>query len=77
MEREELKSIVESLLFVADGPQTLQRLGEVIDSADKEELQGVLSELQAEHGKQNGAACAWSKWPGGINSGRRRPMPIG
>ena len=36
MERDELKSILESLLFVADGPQTLQRLGEVLDQVDKQ-----------------------------------------
>jgi segregation and condensation protein B len=53
MERDELKSIVESLLFVADGPQTLQRIGEVLDRADKQMLQGVLSELQAEYESQN------------------------
>lgn len=53
MERDELKSIVESLLFVADGPQTLQRIGEVLDQADKQMLQGVLSELQVEYESQN------------------------
>ena len=31
MEREEVKSDVESLLFVADGPQTLQRFAEVVE----------------------------------------------
>jgi len=48
MEREDVKSIVESLLFVADGPQTLQRFGEVLDGVDKETIQAVLKELQAE-----------------------------
>ena len=48
MEREEVKSIIESLLFVADGPQTLQRFGEVLEGVDKETIQAVLSELQAE-----------------------------
>ncbi len=48
MEREDVKSIVESLLFVADGPQTLQRFGEVLEGVDKETVQAVLNELQAE-----------------------------
>lgn len=48
MEREDVKSIVESLLFVADGPQTLQRFGEVLDGVDKDTIQAVLNELQAE-----------------------------
>lgn len=53
MEREELKSIVESLLFVADGPQTLQRIGEILDRADRETLPGVMSELQSDYESQN------------------------
>lgn len=48
MEREDVKSIVESLLFVADGPQTLQRFGEVLEGVDKETIQAILNELQAE-----------------------------
>ncbi|MBM2805596.1 MAG: scpB [Deltaproteobacteria bacterium] len=48
MEREDVKSIVESLLFVADGPQTLQRFGEVLESVDKDTIQAVVNELQAE-----------------------------
>ena len=48
MEREEIKSIVESLLFVADGPLTIQRLGEVLEGIEKEKLRSTLDELQAE-----------------------------
>src|SRR5215468_397918 len=48
MEREEIKSIVESLLFVADGPMTIQRLGEVLEGVEKEKLRSTLDELQAE-----------------------------
>ena len=48
MEREEVKSIIESLLFVADGPQTLQRFVEILDGVDKDTIQAVLNELQAE-----------------------------
>jgi segregation and condensation protein B len=53
MERDELKSIIESLLFVADGPQTLHRFGEILDQADKQTLQSVLSELQTDYESQN------------------------
>ena len=48
MERADLKSIVESLLFVADGPLTLQRLEEVVEGSSRDEVRSVLQELQAE-----------------------------
>jgi segregation and condensation protein B len=48
MERDEIKSILESLLFVADGPQSVQRLGEVLDQADRETIQSLLGELQSD-----------------------------
>jgi segregation and condensation protein B len=48
MEREDIKSIIESLLFVADGPLTLQRLQEVIDGTSKEEVLSDVNELQEE-----------------------------
>ena len=48
MEREDIRSIIESLLFVADGPLTIQRLGEVLEGAEKEDLRSILDELQAE-----------------------------
>ena len=46
MEREEVKSILESLLFVADGPLTVQRFAEVLDGVDKETILTLLQELQ-------------------------------
>jgi len=52
MERADLKSIVESLLFVADGPLTLQRLGEVLEESARDEIRSVLDELQAELEKE-------------------------
>lgn len=48
MEREEVKSIIESLLFVADGPVTLQRFQEVIEGSNKDEIRSALVELQKE-----------------------------
>ena len=53
MEREEVKSVIESLLFVADGPQTLQRFAEVMDGVDKQTLQDAINELQRELDAQN------------------------
>ena len=48
MEREDIRSIIESLLFVADGPLTIQRLGELLEGAEKEDVRSILDELQAE-----------------------------
>jgi len=48
MEREDVKSVVESLLFVADGPLTVQRLSEVIDGAGRDEIRVILQELSEE-----------------------------
>jgi segregation and condensation protein B len=48
MEREDLKSIIESLLFVAEGPVTLQRFDEVVEGAGREEIRSVLEELGGE-----------------------------
>ena len=48
MEREDVKSIIESLLFVADGPVTLQRMRDVIDAASKEEILSAIDELRYE-----------------------------
>jgi segregation and condensation protein B len=48
MEHEEIKSIVESLLFVADGPLTIQKLSEVLEGVEKEDIRSTLNELQSE-----------------------------
>lgn len=48
MEREDIKSIIESLLFVADGPLTIQRLGEVLEGVEKEDVRSTLDEIKAE-----------------------------
>ena len=53
MERDEIKSIVESLLFVAEEPLTLQRFGEVLDGVDKQIIQTVLQAVQDEYEAQN------------------------
>jgi len=49
MEREQLKPILESLLFVSEGPVTLPRLGEVLEGVEGSEIVAALQELQAEY----------------------------
>jgi len=48
MEREEVKSVLESLLFVADGPLTVQRFAEVLEGVDKETIYALLQDMQSE-----------------------------
>jgi segregation and condensation protein B len=48
VERDQIKSVLESLLFVAEGPLTVQRLADVLGPIDKKEIAGALQELQAE-----------------------------
>jgi segregation and condensation protein B len=48
MDGEGLRSIVESLLFVAEGPLTLPRLAEVIDGAAKGEIKAALDQIGAD-----------------------------
>jgi segregation and condensation protein B len=53
MEREDVKSILESLLLVADGPQSVRRFSEVLDGVDEDTIESALRELQSELDKQN------------------------
>jgi segregation and condensation protein B len=53
MEREDAKSILESLLLVADGPQSVQRFSEVLDGTNKDIIESTLRELQSEFETQN------------------------
>lgn len=48
MEREDLKSVLESLLFVADGPVPLQRFVEIVGDVNKDEVGAALTELQSD-----------------------------
>ena len=48
MGREDVKSVLESLLFVADGPLTLQRCAEVLEGVSKDEIRSVLDQMQGE-----------------------------
>lgn len=49
MERDQLKSVLESLLFASEGPLTVARLGEVIDGVERKEIAAALAEMQAEY----------------------------
>jgi segregation and condensation protein B len=49
MERDSLKSILESLLFAADGPLSVGRLREVIGDVEKKEIETLLAELGSEY----------------------------
>jgi segregation and condensation protein B len=53
MEREDVKSILESLLLVADGPQSVQRFSEVLEGTDKDTIESALRELQSDLETQN------------------------
>ncbi len=49
MERDQLKSILESLLFASEGPLTVARLGEVIDGVERKAIAAALVEMQSEY----------------------------
>ena len=48
MERDRLRSVLESLLFASDTPLTIHRMSEVLEGVEKDEIATVLRELQAE-----------------------------
>ncbi len=48
MERDDVKSVIESLLFVAEIPVTLNRLAEVLDGAGKDDIAAALDELRTD-----------------------------
>jgi segregation and condensation protein B len=49
MERDQLKSVLESLFFASEGPVTLGRLGEVLEGVERSEIAAVLEEMTAEY----------------------------
>jgi segregation and condensation protein B len=53
MEREEVKSILESLLLVADGPQSVRRFSEVLEGVGEDTIENALRELQSDLDMQN------------------------
>lgn len=49
MERDRLRSILESLLFAAEGPLTIARIREIVGDAERREIVGAVEELKAEY----------------------------
>ena len=52
---EDLKNIIESLLFVADGPLALDKIKEVLELDDRKLIREALQELQADYESRTGA----------------------
>ena len=51
---EDLKNIIESILFVAEEPLTVDRIKRVVDEADTSEIRSALQELIAEYDARQG-----------------------
>lgn len=49
-----IKNIIESLLFASDEPLTLDRLKQIITDAGSQELRGLLEELKADYDERQG-----------------------
>lgn len=54
MEKERIKSILESLIFVSDEPLPLNRLAQLIEFEDKKELRAILEEMKEESSSRRG-----------------------
>lgn len=55
MTREELKPLIEAVLFVtADEPITLKRLGEIFEEETADDVAGALESLVADYAERNG-----------------------
>jgi len=51
---EDIKNIIESLLLVADEPLTIDRIKNILDQAEKKEIQNALNELSLEYENRKG-----------------------
>lgn len=54
MEKERIKSILESIIFVSDEPLPLNRLAQLIEHDDKKELRAILDEMKEESSTRGG-----------------------
>jgi segregation and condensation protein B len=52
---EDIKNIIESLLFVAEDPLTIDSIKKVLDSTDSNAIRNVLNELSSEYEARKGA----------------------
>ncbi|MCK4248735.1 MAG: SMC-Scp complex subunit ScpB [Candidatus Omnitrophica bacterium] len=53
MEREQIKSIIEAVLFVSDKPVSVGQLKEIVDSLDGPMMRQCVEQLQSEYEKSN------------------------
>ncbi len=51
---ENLKNIIEALLFTADKPLTVKRLQAIIENSSKDEVQNCINELKEDYSRRNG-----------------------
>ena len=51
---ERIKNIIESLLLVADEPLTIDRIKNILDQAEKKEIENALEELSSEYENRKG-----------------------
>ena len=52
MDREQLRSVIESLLFMSESSLSLDRLSAVIEGVEKSEIRSLVEELQSEYETQ-------------------------
>jgi len=52
VDREQLKSVIESLLFMSESSLSLDRLSAVIEGVEKSEIRSIVEELQSEYETQ-------------------------
>jgi segregation and condensation protein B len=53
MNTDELKAVVESLIFVSESPLSIDEMKKILEGEDKSRLKQVLDELTAEYGQMN------------------------
>ncbi|RJP57308.1 MAG: SMC-Scp complex subunit ScpB [Deltaproteobacteria bacterium] len=49
MDKKQIKSIIESLIFASDAPIPINKIREIIDSPDRKTLMGLIAELMEEY----------------------------
>lgn len=54
MKIEDLKNIIEALLFTTDKPLTSQRLQDITEHPSKDEIRNCINELKEDYSKRNG-----------------------
>lgn len=53
----ELNAIIESLMFVAEEPLTVDKLSAILDTVDRNEIRSVLQDLRDEYESRGGGFC--------------------